>query len=230
MARWTTQAEVGCHDCRAICGRQRVGSVVFSRPMKPSEHLKAADPVLARIVVEYPFKVSRGSDIYLDLLESILSQQLSVKAAATIHERFLDLFPQRYPEPQRLRALSDEALRVAGVSRQKAGYVRNVAAFAADRGLDRKRLARLTDDEVIMHLTQIKGVGRWTVEMLLMFSLHRPDVFPVDDLGIQVAMKKLYRLRSEGRALRQRMEQIAEAWRPYRTHACKCLWRWRHTR
>lgn len=197
--------------------------------MNAAHHLKAADPVLAGIPLDHRFKVSRKSDLYLDLLSSIMAQQLSVKAADTIFERFLDLFPERYPRPELLAAMSDEHLRTAGVSRQKAGYVRNVAAFAAANGFDHRRIQRMTDDEVVAHLTQIKGVGRWTVEMLLMFSLNRPDVFPADDLGIQIAMKKLYRLRGEGRALRQRMIRIAEAWRPYRTHACKCLWRWRRT-
>ena len=195
--------------------------------MKAAHHLKAADPVLARIPLDLTFKRSRKSDLYLELLSSIMAQQLSVKAADTIFERFLDLFPDRYPAPDQLAAMSDEQLRAAGVSRQKAGYVRNVAAFAMAKGFDRRRIQRMNDDEVVAHLTQIKGVGRWTVEMLLMFSLNRPDVFPADDLGIQIAMKKLYRLRGEGRALRQRMVQIAESWHPYRTHACKCLWRWR---
>ena len=195
--------------------------------MKPAQHLNAADPVLARIPLDLTFKRSRNSDLYLDLLSSIMAQQLSVNAADTIFARFLDLFPDRYPSPALLSAMSDEHLRTAGVSRQKAGYVRHVAAFAVAQGFDRRAIDRMTDDEVIAHLTQIKGVGRWTVEMLLMFSLNRSDVFPVDDLGIQIAMKKLYGLRGEGRALRQRMIRIAEAWRPFRTHACKCLWRWR---
>ena len=197
--------------------------------MTAAEHLRASDPVLAPIVVERPFRLGRRSDLYVDLLESILSQQLSGRAANTIIGRFRDLFPGRYPDPLRLARMTDAQLRAAGVSRQKAGYIRNVADFARRHGFDRRRLARLTDDEVVAHLTQIKGVGRWTVEMLLMFTLRRPDVFPVDDLGIQNAMKRLYRLRSTGRRLRERMTRIASAWRPHRTLACQCLWAWRRT-
>lgn len=192
-------------------------------------HLKTRDPKLATIITGGPFKARRNADLYLDLVESILSQQLSIKAAATIHGRFLDLFPDRHPDPRRLRAMGAARLRRAGVSRQKAGYLRNVAAFALEHDLSRAALRKLGDDELIALLTQIKGVGRWTVEMLLMFPLNRPDVFPADDLGIQIAMKKLYGLRGEGPKLRGRMAAIAERWRPHRSLACKYLWRSRRT-
>lgn len=188
--------------------------------------LRRRDPVLARIVTDAPpFRRYAAPDLYLDLLESIVSQQLSVKAAETIFGRFAALFPGGYPAPLRLVKMSDARLRSAGVSRQKAGYLRNVAAFAIGGGMDAVRIAAMTDDEVIAHLTRIKGVGRWTVEMLLMFPLDRPDVFPVDDVGIQQAMISLYRLRAKGRRLHARMREIAEAWRPHRTLACKYLWR-----
>jgi len=192
-----------------------------------AQHLAARDAKLAGILAGPPFKAYRRSDLYLDLLESILSQQLSVKAAATIFGRFLDLFPNRQPAPRRLLALRPEQLRAAGLSRQKAGYLHNVADFALRHAVSRAALRRLADEEVIALLTQIKGVGRWTVEMLLMFPLDRPDVFPVDDLGIQLAMKQLYGLRGQGPRLRKRMTVIADAWRPHRTLACKYLWRWR---
>lgn len=191
------------------------------------DHLRACDARLAPIVAGTPFKAYRGGDIYRDLLESILSQQLSVKAAATIFDRFLGLFPGRDPSPRRVLAMPEERLRAAGVSRQKAGYMKNVAAFALENDLSRAALRRLDDDEIVALLTRIKGVGRWTVEMLLMFPLNRPDVFPVDDLGIQIAMQRLYGLRGKGPALRKRMIAIAAAWRPHRTLACKYLWRWR---
>jgi DNA-3-methyladenine glycosylase II len=122
--------------------------------------------------------------------------------------------------------MTEDELRTAGVSRQKAGYLRNVAAFALTHDLSARALADLPDEEVIRELTQIKGVGRWTVEMLLMFTLGRPDVLPVDDLGIQNAMKRLYRLRGTGRALHRRMVAIAENWRPHRTLVCRHLWPW----
>jgi DNA-3-methyladenine glycosylase II len=192
--------------------------------------LARRDPALAGIMKgRTPFAPRARPDPYMDLLQSIVSQQLSVKAADTIFQRLLALFPRRYPSPDRLAAMSDDALRAAGVSRRKAGYLRNVAVFARGGGLRLARLRAMTDDEVIAHLTAIKGVGRWTVEMLLMFTLGRPDVFPVDDVGIQAAMIRLYGLRVRGRALRVRMEKIAAAWRPHRTAACQFLWQWRDT-
>lgn len=202
----------------------------MAQPRDPYRWLAARDPKLRRIVrAGPPFRVPRRPNLYLDLLESIVSQQLSVRAAATIFDRFLDLFPARNPKPARLERMSEAALRRAGVSRQKAGYLRNVAAFSRGGGLEIARLRRMSDEDVLAHLTRIQGVGRWTAEMLLMFSLGRPDVFPADDLGIQIAMKKLYGLRGRGRPLKSRMIRIAERWRPHRTLACKCLWRWRST-
>ena len=191
--------------------------------------LAGRDAKLAGILVGPPFKAYRHSDLILDLLEAITSQQLSGKAATAIFERFLNLFPGRQPTPRRVLALKPEKLRTAGLSRQKAGYLRNVAAFALRHDLSRAALRHLGDNEIIALLTQIKGVGRWTAEMLLMFPLDRPDIFPVDDLGIQLAMKKLYSLRGDGRRLHKRMIVIADNWRPHRSLACKYLWRWRST-
>ena len=186
------------------------------------------DPRLGSILKgRKPFAPRARPDPYLDLLQSIISQQLSVKAADTIYGRFLDLFPRRRPKPARLAAMSDAVLRGAGVSRQKAGYLRNVAVAALAGGLRPAHLRRCSDEEVIVRLTAIKGVGRWTAEMLLMFTLDRPDVFPVGDVGLQAAMIKLYGLRVRGPALRRRLEQLAGRWRPHRTAACHFLWQWR---
>ena len=196
---------------------------------KTTPFLAGRDAQLAGILAGPPFKAYHHSDLFLDLLEAITSQQLSGKAATTIFERFLDLFPSRQPTPRRVLALKPEKLRTAGLSRQKAGYLHNVAAFALRHDLSRAALRHLNDDEIIALLTQIKGVGRWTAEMLLMFPLDRPDVFPVDDLGIQLAIKNLYSLRGDGRRLHKRMTAIAENWRPHRSLACKYLWRWRST-
>jgi DNA-3-methyladenine glycosylase II len=191
-------------------------------------HLAKQDPVLARIITRpCPFPLYGKADLYADLLQAIVSQQLSVKAADTIFARFLDLFPGRRPAPARLLALRSEKLRAAGVSRQKAGYLKAVARFERDGGLAPGRLRDLDDEQVIEHLTRIRGVGRWTAEMLLMFSLHRPDVFPVDDLGIQQAMRRLYGLSGEGPRFKRRLQTIAEAWRPCRTLACRYLWHWK---
>lgn len=191
-----------------------------------ARYLTDRDPVLATVIDgRPPPRYPRNRDIYVCLLESIVSQQLSVRAADTIYSRFIDLFPEQYPDPVLVLRKRPETLRKAGLSRQKAGYLRNVAAFARTGGMAYEKIHRMKDEEVIAYLTRIKGVGRWTVEMLLMFPLGRPDVLPVDDLGIQKAMATLYRLRVQGPRLKERMVRVAEAWRPYRSVACKYLWR-----
>ncbi|WP_230680264.1 DNA-3-methyladenine glycosylase family protein [Pontibacter rufus] len=185
----------------------------------------AKDPVLAAIIGKgQPLKSSKSEDLYFKLLSAIVSQQLSTKVAAVIFRRFIELFPDNYPHPHLVQQTPDEVLRSAGLSFQKIGYVRNVAAFAAAGNLEHATIDALEDEALINHLTQIKGVGRWTVEMLLMFALERPDVFPTDDLGIQNAIKKHYGLEETGKALRLRMQAIAENWRPYRSIASKYLW------
>lgn len=185
----------------------------------------AADPIICEIIRNgRPLPSSRSEDVYFKLLSSIVSQQLSTKVAAVIFRRFQELFPEEYPHPELVLAATDEMLRGAGLSFQKIGYIRNVATFAAAGNLEHATIDAMEDEELILHLTQIKGVGRWTVEMLLMFALERPDVFPVDDLGIQNAMKRHYGLDTSGKALRLQMQQIAENWRPYRTIASKYLW------
>lgn len=173
------------------------------------------------------FQWGTGNDVYSDLLESIVSQQLSVKAAATIHGRFIALFEDGFPHPEQLLALDVPTLRSVGLSNQKASYMRNVAEFFVQENLQAIDWSGFTDEEIIKKLTAIKGVGRWTVEMILMFTLNRPDVLPVDDLGIQNAMKRLYGLEETGKILRARMVELAEPWRPYRTYACRYLWKWK---
>ncbi len=164
-------------------------------------------------------------DLYLNLLRAIAGQQLSVKAAATIWERVLNLFQDRYPSVEALLKMDDEKLRGAGLSYQKAGYLKNIAHFSLDETLDYKKLRSKTDEDLIAYLTQIKGVGKWTVEMILMFSLVRENVLPVDDLGIQNAIKQAYHLTTTGKQLKLDIEKVAEPWQPYRTYACMYLWR-----
>jgi len=160
-------------------------------------------------------------------VRAIVSQQLSVKAADTIYNRFLGLFKNGVPDAKSILKLKDDKLRSVGLSYQKAGYIKNIATFSLEQSLDHKLLKVKSDDELVEYLVQIKGVGRWTVEMLLMFNLNRPDVFPKDDLGIQNGMKKLYNLTSERKALLKEMEEIAESWRPHRTLACRYIWRYK---
>jgi DNA-3-methyladenine glycosylase II len=186
------------------------------------------DPYLKPLLdsIELPAPVQERN-LYLDLLESIVSQQLSVRVADVIFGRFLSLFDAGFPSPEVLAATEADVLRTVGLSAQKAGYLRNVARFALEHGLETERLSLMADEEIVEYLSRIKGVGKWTAEMILMFSLNRPDVFPVDDLGIQQAMIRLYGLEEKGRLLRTRMIEIAEPWRPYRTYASRYLWRWK---
>jgi DNA-3-methyladenine glycosylase II len=157
-----------------------------------------------------------------------MSQQLSSRVADVIYGRFLDIFDGGEPTPQQILEVKPEKLRSIGLSNAKVTYVHNVARFAIEEGLDHKTLRKQSDEEVIQHLTRIKGVGRWTAEMILMFTLGREDIFAADDLGIQQAMQKLYRLNTtDKKALRKRMLSISEKWSPYRTYACLHLWRWK---
>ena len=165
--------------------------------------------------------------IYYDLLSSIVSQQLSGKAATTIFNRFLTLFPDHYPHPDLLSQLDIPILRSVGLSNQKAAYLKNVALFSKQYDLENHAWDSMSDVEIIEFLTQIKGVGTWTVQMLLMFTLSRPDVLPLGDLGIQQGMAKLYSIEATGKELKNEMTLLAEPWRPWRTVACRYIWRWK---
>ena len=157
------------------------------------------------------------------LVGAIVSQQLSTRAAATIFARVLALVPDDEPlSPARINALNDAALRGAGLSGQKVGYLRDLCARILDGRLQLDELEALPDEAVVERLVAVKGFGRWTAEMFLMFRLHRPDVLPVGDLGIVNAVQKLYRLRKTPAP--KRLLQIGEAWRPYRSVACWYLW------
>ena len=167
-------------------------------------------------------------NICLRLCASIMSQQLSTKVAEVLFRRFLELYGKKEPTPAQIAATPHATLRGIGLSNAKAQYVLNVAQFVLEQKLTDKKLMALPDEEIIQLLTQIKGVGRWTVEMLLMFTLGREDVFAPDDYGIQQAMIKLYKLDgSSKKELRQHMLRISEGWKPYRTYACMHLWQWK---
>ena len=184
------------------------------------------DPVLATIIRKYGqcgLKTGRENDIFCGLAQAIVSQQLSTKAAATIYGRLRVLMPDgETPTPEALLPLSDEALRAVGLSRQKTAYLRDLSRKVLDGTVKTGALAGLSDEEVVSELTKIKGIGRWTVEMLLIFRLARPDVFPVDDLGIAKAIQKAYGFRKPPDA--KRMQRLAEKWRPYRSVASWYLW------
>jgi DNA-3-methyladenine glycosylase II len=157
-----------------------------------------------------------------------MSQQLSTKVATVIHNRFLDLFGGKEPTAQEILDIPFDTLRAIGLSNAKTHYVRNVAEFHLLHGMEVGKLNKMTDEEVVEYLTPIKGVGRWTVEMLLMFALGREDVFAIDDLGIQSAMIELYKLdKTDKKKLKVDLLRISSKWSPYRTYACRLLWRWK---
>lgn len=185
------------------------------------------DSVLQKVFasVQEPIKPSPSIDIYLSLLNSIASQQLSVKVVDVIWKRFLDLFSNGYPDANSVVMMENAELRSVGLSNSKVNYIKNVAEFALSNDISFKKLDALTDDEIITYLAQIKGVGKWTVQMILMFPMDRPDVFPIDDFGIQNNMKYWYGIDLDKKELRFKLEQIAEQWMPYRSLACKYLWK-----
>jgi DNA-3-methyladenine glycosylase II len=174
------------------------------------------------------FTLKQKKAVYLHLCGSIMSQQLSTKVADVIWKRFLALYEKKSPSPEQILSTPHETLRSIGLSNAKASYIQNVAKFALDQGMEWQQLKKMDNEEVIVHLTQIKGVGRWTTEMLLMFALGREDVFAVDDLGIQQAMINLYKLdNTDKKKLREDMLSISAKWSPYRSYACLHLWRWK---
>ncbi|MBI3931815.1 MAG: DNA-3-methyladenine glycosylase 2 family protein, partial [Acidobacteria bacterium] len=165
---------------------------------RATAHLRRADPVLARLVRDVGpcrLEVDRRGGPFAALVESIVYQQITGKAAATIHGRLLDLVGGRRLRPEDVGGLADAQLRAAGLSRQKIAYLRDLAARAQD-GLPLGRLGRRSDEAVIETLTLVKGIGRWTAEMFLIFRLGRPDVLPVDDYGVRKAMQRAYRMRA----------------------------------
>ena len=184
------------------------------------------DPVLGAIIKRHGscgLGAARDRFDHLAMLvRAIVFQQLSTKAATTIHNRLIDCMPGGLTAAA-LLAIPDERLRAAGISRQKAAYLRDLCERVHTGALPLDALDRMTDDEVIAALTQVKGIGRWTAEMFLIFRLQRPDVFPVGDLGIVNAIRKAYRLRKKPTP--DRLRRLAEAWRPYRSVASWYLWR-----
>jgi DNA-3-methyladenine glycosylase II len=164
---------------------------------------------------------AQHTDPFRALVSAIISQQLSTKAAATIKTR-LDTLVGKPLTPARLALISDEALRGVGLSRQKIAYIRDLCERVTNRQVALDRFEDMPDDAVVEALTSVKGIGRWTAEMFLMFRLHRPDVLPVGDLGIVKAVQKAYGLRKVPTP--ERLTKLGEQWRPYRSVACWYLW------
>lgn len=187
------------------------------------------DPVMKSIIARVgPCTLSPKQDAFISLVQSIYAQQINTKIATTLYNRFASRFSNGIPTPRKVyNALNggwdEETIRFCGLSRQKRAYALDLAKHCLERKTDFKSLAQMDDETVIQALVAVKGIGRWTAEMFLIFTLNRPDVLPVDDLGIRESMRRFYGLRERPRA--DKMRQIAEQWRPFRTVASWYLWR-----
>ena len=196
--------------------------------MQHIAHL-SKDKKLGKIIpLQETHILQKKKNIYLELCFSIMSQQLSTKVAAVFQKRFLGLYNNRVPTASQIAETPFETLRSIGLSNAKAGYVLNVCRFFIEEKVTDARLYKMNDEAIINYLTRIKGVGKWTAEMILMFALGREDVFSADDLGIQQAICKLYALdASDKKIMKQEMLRISSKWSPYRTYACRYLWGWK---
>jgi DNA-3-methyladenine glycosylase II len=183
------------------------------------------DPIMSGLIEQWgPLHLTRTDDYFFTLVEAVASQQISSKAADSIIARIRALAPgKKKIEATDMLAVPDQALRDAGLSWRKVGYVKDLAARAASGEVHLGRISEMEDEEIIKELVEVKGIGRWTAEMFLIFSLARPDVFAVDDFGLRAAMKKLYGFPDLPKPAP--MREIAEPWRPYRSYASLYLWR-----
>ena len=195
------------------------------------EHLSKDKKLLPLLQTLEPYQLKKRKNVCLRLCASIMSQQLSTRVAEVIFKRFLELYDGNEPTPQQIIDTPFDKLRGIGLSNAKVNYVQNVAKYLKEHKADDKQLNKMSNEEVIEFLTPIKGIGRWTVEMLLMFTLGREDVFAVDDLGIQQAMAKIYKLDlANKKTLREKMLKLSAKWAPYRTYACFYLWKYKDTK
>lgn len=187
-------------------------------------HFKSSDPILYSVSRNFePLELAPWPDPFFRLARAIVGQQLSVKAARTIFERFENLFEQKKIKPKRLLKIHDDNLRACGISYQKISYLKDLARKVLDKKVHLNKLSDMPNEVVIEELIRIRGIGVWTAEMFLMFSLGRPDVFSFGDLGLQNAIKKLYKL--NGKPTIKQMEKLSKKWIPYRTYAAMVLWR-----
>lgn len=195
------------------------------------DHLSKDKKLLPLLNTVEPYLLKKRKNICLRLCASIMSQQLSTKVAEVIFKRFLELYGGDEPTPQQIIDTPFDQLRGIGLSNAKVSYVQNIARYLIEHNADDRKINKMTNDEVIDFLLPIKGVGRWTIEMLLMFTLGREDVFAVDDLGIQQAMAKVYKIDpADKKAMKEKMLKISAKWSPYRTYACFYLWKFKDTK
>jgi len=196
--------------------------------MQHIAHLSKDKKLKKIIELQEPHILAKKEKVYLHLCYSIMSQQLSTKVADVFHRRFIDLYGGKEPKAEQIAETPFETLRSIGLSNAKANYVLNVCRFFIEEKITDAKLHKMSNEEVIKYLTQIKGVGQWTVEMVLMFTLGREDVFALDDLGIQQAICKLYKVDPEDKkVMKEKMLAVSKKWSPYRTYACRYLWGWK---
>lgn len=194
---------------------------------KADKHL-SKDPIMKKIVKEHKkLSLPKSKTVFHELLKSIVYQQISIKAAATIHARFIDFIGTDDFLPEDLLHYNAEEFRPAGLSARKCNYVLNIAQYFVDNKIEESDWEEMSDEEILERLVSIKGVGEWTVQMILIFQLDRPDVLPVKDLAIQQTMAKLYNIKSEKAKLLKDMVKVAEPWKPYRSAASLYLWAWK---
>ncbi len=187
--------------------------------------IQVKDPVIAELQSKFTLpELNSSTDFYHDMVENIVGQQLSGRVAQVIFNRLKTLFPSNYPTPELVLSTPDETLRSIGLSGAKTKYVKALAEFTLHHDLSLQQVAQLSDEELINLLTQIKGVGVWTAQMLLIFSLNRQDVFPVDDLAIQQGMRELYKIKVDGKQFKERLIKISDKWKPHRTVGSRLVW------
>lgn len=173
-------------------------------------------------------RIKPHKNIALQLIIGIMNQQLNTKVAKIIYNRFIALYNNKPPKPQQILDTANETLRAIGLSNAKVSYVKNIAAFCIEYKITDKKLLAMRNEEIIELLTQIKGVGKWTVEMLLMFALGREDIFSIDDYGVRSAMIKIYKLEKlEKKKLYEKLINISDKWSPYKTFGCLYCWHWK---
>lgn len=187
-------------------------------------HLIHVDPVLAKVIQQVtltPFEF--GGNYFVELVESIVSQQLSIKAADTIWKRFVKLLPQEEVIPEQVVLIPDQNVRDAGISWAKISYIKDLARKTLESGIVFEQFEIMTDEEIITELIKVKGIGRWTAEMFLMFAMGRQDVFSYGDVGLRRAIQKVYEFKKD--PTDKQIEKIITKWSPYRTIACRYLWK-----
>ncbi|MBS1745676.1 MAG: DNA-3-methyladenine glycosylase 2 family protein [Bacteroidetes bacterium] len=193
------------------------------------EHLRQDKKLAAFMNGTVHEHIMPHSNIPLQLIRSIMSQQLNTKVAQVIYNRFLEIYHNKTPKPQQIIDTPFEVLRATGLSNAKVGYIKNIASFCLENEITDKKLHAMNNEAIIALFTQIKGVGKWTVEMLLMFALGREDVFSLDDYGVRSAMMHIYQIKkTDKRNLDKKLLSISDKWSPYRTYGCLYCWHWKN--